>query len=258
MAGGQNAADVRIAITGRVLTAPLGSTAPADVAAGWAAAWNDHGLVDPGGVGKSPKISSYAVKAWQADSAVRTRIVERGQDIQFKLIQSGGLNTQLYYGGGSWSQVPTRSVSDGVLNGTTTYVSATATFVTGDVGATIAGVGIPAGTTIVSRTNGTTVIMSAAATITATGVATTIGAAGTYRYTPPTPGTDDIRMLGIEWTDGAITKREIYTNVIVSSVGTATLRADGELQYDITFTVNGDTYFFLSNDPADNPAALVA
>lgn len=255
---GINAADVRIAITGRVLTAPLGSTAPSDVVAGWAAAWNDHGLVDPGGVSKAPKVSSYAVKAWQADSAVRTRIVERGQDISFKLIQSGGLNTELFYGGGSWAQVPTRSVSDAVLNGTTTLTSATATFVTGDVGATIAGVGIPAGATIASRTNGTTVILSAAATITASGVTIAIGAVGTYRYTPPSPGTDDIRMLGIEWTDGTITKREVYTNVIVSSVDPAVLKADGELQYGLTFTVNGDTYFFLSNDPADNPAALVA
>ncbi len=63
-----------------------------------------------------------------------------------------------------------RSVSDGVTNSTTTITSATMAFVAGDVGATITGVGIPAGTTIASVTNATTAIMSAAATATATGV----------------------------------------------------------------------------------------
>src|ERR1035437_5377936 len=57
-----------------------------------------------------------------------------------------------------------RQVFDGVLNGTTTLVSATAAFVagappTGDVGCFVIGPGIPQGTTIVSRTNGTTVVM---------------------------------------------------------------------------------------------------
>src|ERR1019366_7763640 len=67
-----------------------------------------------------------------------------------------------------------RQVRDGVLNGTTTLVSATAAFVagappTGDVGCIVIGPGIPQGTTIVSRTNATTVIMSHAATKSATG-----------------------------------------------------------------------------------------
>lgn len=255
---GINAADVRIGITGRVLTAPLGSTAPADPVAAWPAAWNDHGLLDPGGVGVSPKTSMYAVKAWQADSAVRTRISERGRELNFKLIQAGGLNSVLYNGGGSWAQTPTRTVADGVLNGTTTVTSATAVFVAGDVGASLVGIGIPLGATILSRTNGTTVVISAAALITATGVSLNIGAVGIYRYTPPVPGTDDTRMLGVEFTDGTITKRDIYTNTIVSAVGQSNLQAGKELQYDVTFTINGDVWYTLSNDPADNPAALVA
>lgn len=255
---GKNAADVRIAITGRLLSAPLGSTAPVDVVSGWAAAWNDHGYLDPGGVSETPKVTPYEVKAWQADSSIRSRIIERGRDIQVKLIQAGGLNSVLYNGGGSWAQIPTRSVSDGVLNGTTTVTSATAVFVTGDVGATIAGVGIPAGATIVTRTSGTSVVISAAATISATGVTIAIGAVGTYQYTPPTPGVDDVRMLGIEWTDGTITKREVYPNVIVTAVGASGYKASQEIQYDVTFTVQGDNWYTLSNDPADNPAALVA
>lgn len=73
----------------------------------------------------------------------------------------------------------TRSVTDGVLNSTTTLTSATAAFVAADVGAKVTGTGIPAGTYIASVTNGTTVIMSQAATATASGVTVAITA---YNY----------------------------------------------------------------------------
>jgi hypothetical protein len=67
-----------------------------------------------------------------------------------------------------------RTVSDGVLNSTTTVVSATAAFGAGDVGRGISGAGIPANATIVSVTNATTVIISAAATATGPGVSVTV------------------------------------------------------------------------------------
>ena len=54
--------------------------------------------------------------------------------------------------------------TDGVSNTTTTYTSASANFVAGDVGLTITGTDIPAGTTIASRTNATTIVLSQAAT----------------------------------------------------------------------------------------------
>lgn len=60
--------------------------------------------------------------------------------------------------------------TDGVTNTDTSFVSATAAFVASDVNQPIIGAGIPAGTTIASRTNGTTVVLSAATTATATGV----------------------------------------------------------------------------------------
>jgi hypothetical protein len=68
-----------------------------------------------------------------------------------------------------------RSVADGVENGTTTVTSATANFTGADVNQTISGAGIPADTVISSVTNSTTVVISNAATQTATGVALTIG-----------------------------------------------------------------------------------
>lgn len=255
---GQSSTSVRIAIRGKVLTAPLGSAAPTDVVSNWPVAWSDHGYTDQGGVTVTPKVTSYDVKAWQSDTPVRSRILERIREISVKLIQGGGLNSVLYNGGGSWANVPTRTVNDGVLNGTTTVTSATAAFVVGDVGTSIVGPGIPVGATIVTRTSGTSVVISAAATLSATGVSLTLGGSGTYQYTPPSPGADDNRMLGLEWVDGAITKREIYPQAIVINVNPYQLRATNELQYDVNFRCNTDSWYVLSNDPADNPAALVA
>lgn len=68
-----------------------------------------------------------------------------------------------------------RTITDGVTtNASTTLTSATANFTSNDVGASVTGSGIPALTTIASRTNSTTVVLSAAATATATGVSVTI------------------------------------------------------------------------------------
>lgn len=255
---GQAATSSRIAIRSRILTAPIGTAAPVDVVSAWAAAWNDHGYTDPSGILITPKLTLYDLKTSQTDSPIRTRVIERVTEVQAKLVQGGGLNTLLFFGGGSWAQIPTRSVIDGVLNGTTTVTSATAVFVAGDVGATLTGVGIPAGAVITVRNSATSVTISQAATITATGVALAIGAVGTYQYTPPVPGTDDNRMLGIEWVDGAITKRIVNPVAIVINVGSVPIKNAGEIQYDVTFRCNGDAWSILSNDPTDNPAALVA
>lgn len=255
----QNAADIRIAITGKVLTAAVGSTPPADVAAAWASPpWTDHGFTDPSGVTITPTPNKYDVKAWQAFSPVRTHIMERVREIKFILLQTGGKNTQLYEGGGTWTGVPTRSVSDGVLNGTTTVTSATAAFVTGDVGASIVGPGIPLGATITVRVSGTQVTISAAATLSATGVSLTIGGAATSVFTPPTPGTDDVRALGLEFQDGLIVKRFIYPTTQVINVGPLPLSGAKEASYDVTFQVLGDTWSELSNDVADQAATLAA
>jgi hypothetical protein len=255
---GQAATSSRIAIRSRILTAAIGSAAPVDVVSAWPAAWNDHGFTDPSGILVTPKLTLYDLKTAQTDSPIRTRVIERVTEVAVKLVQAGGLNTVLFFGGGSWAAIPTRTVTDGVLNGTTTVTSATAAFVAGDVGNAIIGPGIPVGATITVRNSATSVTISVAATLTASGVSLTIGGSGTYQYTPPIPGTDDNRMLGVEWVDGAITSRIINPVAIVINVGSMPIKNAGEIQYDVTFRCNGDAWSILSNDPTNNPAALVA
>jgi len=64
--------------------------------------------------------------------------------------------------------------TDGVTNTDTSLTSATAAFVSTDVGLGITELVFPQGATIASVTNGTTVVLSAATTATATGVTITI------------------------------------------------------------------------------------
>lgn len=100
-------------------------------------------------------------------------IVAPGQVIELAPLDWIGMNY------GVWSSVPNanmgRTVADGATNTNTTVTSATAAFASpADVGAIIAGPGIPSGTTIASVTNGTTVVISVAATATATNQPLTI------------------------------------------------------------------------------------
>jgi hypothetical protein len=77
-----------------------------------------------------------------------------------------------------------RAPTDGVTtNLSATVSSATAAFVSTDVGKTITGTGIPASTTILSVTSSTVAVLSAACTATATGITFTIG--GAFTVTGP-------------------------------------------------------------------------
>src|ERR1035437_437308 len=126
--------------------------------------------------------------------------------------------------GGVWTP-------DGVLNGTTTLVSASANFVagappTGDVGCIVIGPAIPQGTTIVSRTNATTVIMSHAATKSATGQTVTIMGTGTV--SDQSQQLDDISILG-----------QYFTNTRMSYTFNPyqVLQANGSTPNDVAFTI---------------------
>jgi hypothetical protein len=86
---------------------------------------------------------------------------------------TGVPTNELYFSG-----LTARTVTDGVLNSTTTITSATAAFVAGDVGSVVSGTGIPNGASIASVTNSTTAVLSVAATSTASGVSLTFSQVG--------------------------------------------------------------------------------
>lgn len=105
--------------------------------------------------------------------------------------------------------------NDGVSNNTTTWTSASAVFVAGDVGQTFVSAGnVPAGTTIASRTNATTVVLSQAATTNLTSLTFTIGgrvatpvttpeAQGPSSAVAPYSAADNLQVV---WTPSPATK----------------------------------------------------
>lgn len=73
-----------------------------------------------------------------------------------------------------FTHTPSRVVTDAHTASDTSLTSATANFTSADVGDTVSGTGIFAGSTIASVTNATTVVLSHVTTATATGVTVTI------------------------------------------------------------------------------------
>lgn len=90
------------------------------------------------------------------------------------------LDPRRFYELRGWVYVPSaavRSVSDGVTtSGSTTLTSATAAFVSTDIGRVVSGAAFAPGTVILSVTNGTTVVLSLAAGATGTGQTVNLGA----------------------------------------------------------------------------------
>ena len=104
-------------------------------------------------------------------------------------------------------EVATRSVTDGVTtNASPTVTSATARFHSNDVGKSISGAGIPAGTTIIAVVSLTEATMSANATATATGVTVAIGTVAETAVYPT-----DLRPMS--FVHGQITVAGVATDI---------------------------------------------
>lgn len=110
---------VRVAITGEVSVAPLGTAAPTSSVSSLNAAFIGLGYVGEDGVTKTPNDASEGIRAWQNSALVRTVFTEKDWTLQFLLIESKGAVAELYYKGdiavvsaGEWSLVPD-TVTDG-------------------------------------------------------------------------------------------------------------------------------------------------
>ncbi|MFI1966841.1 hypothetical protein ACH429_22455 [Streptomyces pathocidini] len=68
---GINPNEIRVAGTGRVLVAEVGTAAPADTATGWGADWVDLGYTAPEGVKFGRKGKTVKVDTWQSVGAAR-------------------------------------------------------------------------------------------------------------------------------------------------------------------------------------------
>lgn len=136
----------------------------------------------------------------------------------------------------------TRTVTDGATtNNSTAVTSSTAAFQQADIGDTIAGTGIPAGTTIASVTSATAAVLSQPATATGTGVTFTI----TVVVNPDAETTDVAYVAGSAATNVlgvALIDAAPYTPVQASPVAAfpaadrVTIGAHGE--FPVTYAAN--------------------
>src|SRR5688572_24488298 len=100
---------VRVAITGEVNVAPVGTTGPTSSVSALDSAYVGLGYVSEDGVTATPNDSTEQIIAWQNAAIVRTITTESYWTFQLTLIESKGATAELYYkagvtvvGAGEW------------------------------------------------------------------------------------------------------------------------------------------------------------
>ncbi|GGR88229.1 hypothetical protein GCM10010252_28820 [Streptomyces aureoverticillatus] len=96
---GMNPNEIRVAGTGRILTAPLGTQAPADVTANWAAGWRDLGYTTTDGIRFTKKDKIDPVDTWQSVSPARFVYSDRDLTVKFALLQLNEDTLPFFFGG---------------------------------------------------------------------------------------------------------------------------------------------------------------
>jgi hypothetical protein len=94
-----NAGDVRVAITGEMSVAPVGTVAPTSATSVLDADWVGLGYLSEDGTTEAPDESQELIKGWQNSATVRTVTTESNTTLTFTLIQSTKATLELYHKG---------------------------------------------------------------------------------------------------------------------------------------------------------------
>ncbi|MPY56981.1 phage tail tube protein [Streptomyces spongiae] len=106
---GNNANEIRVAGTGRILVAPVGTTAPADVTTAWGAAWKDLGYTSQDGVKLAKKDKLDPVETWQSVSPARFIYSDRDLTVKFQLLQLNEDTLPFFMGGDAVAETAANS-----------------------------------------------------------------------------------------------------------------------------------------------------
>ncbi|MET9733785.1 phage tail protein [Streptomyces sp. NPDC006458] len=96
---GNNTNEIRVAGTGRILVAPVGTAAPTDTTAAWAAAWKDLGYTSTDGIKLAKKDKLDPVDTWQSVSPARFIYSDRDLTAKFQLLQLNEDTLPFFMGG---------------------------------------------------------------------------------------------------------------------------------------------------------------
>ena len=106
---GMNPSEIRVAGTGRVLAAPLGTSVPSDLTTAWAAGWKDLGYTTTDGIKFNKKDKIDPVDTWQSVSPARFVYSDRDLTMKFALLQLNEDTLPFFFGGDSVSETATGS-----------------------------------------------------------------------------------------------------------------------------------------------------
>lgn len=98
-----DADQILVAGSGRVLAAPVGTTAPTDTATAWAAGWKNLGYTTDAGVVLRPNLSVTDINAWQSFEPVRRVVTARGLTAVFTLLQLTQEALLIAFNGGTFA-----------------------------------------------------------------------------------------------------------------------------------------------------------
>ncbi|MCZ4117879.1 phage tail tube protein [Streptomyces sp. H39-S7] len=97
---GNNGAEIRVAGTGRILVAPLGTAGPVDTVAAWdATKWRDLGYTTTDGIKFNKKDKLDPVETWQSVSPARFIYADRDLTVKFQLLQLNKDTFPFFMGG---------------------------------------------------------------------------------------------------------------------------------------------------------------
>ncbi|UUU22530.1 phage tail tube protein [Streptomyces sp. DSM 40750] len=106
---GSNANEIRVAGTGRILVAPVGTTAPADVTSAWGSGWKDLGFTSQDGIKLAKKDKLDPVETWQSVSPARFIYSDRDLTVKFQLLQLNEDTLPFFMGGDAVAETTTGS-----------------------------------------------------------------------------------------------------------------------------------------------------
>ncbi|RLU83927.1 phage tail protein [Streptomyces griseocarneus] len=103
---GMNPSEIRVAGTGRVYLAKVGTAAPADVTALWSDDWHNLGYTSTDGVKFGRKGKTAVIDTWQSLSPARTIFTEHELTVKFSMLQLNRDTFPFFFSGGDVQSTP--------------------------------------------------------------------------------------------------------------------------------------------------------
>ena len=241
-----NATKVRVAGTGAILKAPIGTPLPPDSVTAWNSAFTNLGyLVD--GFQVAQNLTTKEVSAWQSLESLRSIAIGLVRKFTFDEVQTDKDSLALAWGGATITPVLGTATGGAVTIAITTGILTTTTAHGLAVGQAVQLQGVTNGTPFVSGqsywvvsvptsttftlalTQGGTAIVTTAA-----GTATTVTPlTGAYSLAVPNPAQLQDFILGIDISDGTTTMRFIIQRAHQTMLPTIKYGRQAEITYTI-------------------------